>query len=123
MPGLKPRAKTLADLAQVARFYVERRPIALDDKASALLTDEARGWIGGFAETLTPVEWIPSKLEESARHFAETHGLKLGALAQPLRAALSGSTASPPIFEVMAVLGRSETLGRLEDVARARKVV
>jgi glutamyl-tRNA synthetase len=123
MPGLKPRAKTLVDLADVARFYVARRPIGIDDKATALLTDEARGWIAGFAETLTSVEWIPSKLEESARHFAETHGLKLGALAQPVRAALSGATASPPIFEIMAVLGRDETLGRLADVAKGPKVV
>jgi len=123
MPGLKPRAKTLVDLADVARFYVVRRPIGIDDKATALLTDEARGWIAGFAETLTSVEWIPSKLEASARHFAETHGLKLGALAQPVRAALSGATASPPIFEIMAVLGRDETLGRLADVAKGRTVV
>ena len=123
MPSVKTRAKTLADLADVARFYVERRPIAIDDKAGALLSDAACAGIAGFAATLTSVEWIPAKLEEAARGFAETQGLKLGNLAQPLRAALAGSTASPPIFEVMAVLGRDETLGRLEDVARRRKPV
>jgi len=115
MPGLKPRAKTLADLAEIARFYVEPRPIPIDPKAKALLDGEARRRLADLAPALAGAEWSPAALEEAARRFAETQGIKLGAVAQPLRAALSGSTASPPIFEVMAVLGREEALARLAD--------
>ena len=117
MPGLKPRAKTLAELADKARFYVERRPIPLDEEAKALLGDEARRVITELIPGLASAEWSPAALEELARRFAEARGVKLGAVAQPLRAALAGSTASPPIFEIMAVLGRDETLARLGDIA------
>ena len=115
MPGLKPRAKTLVELAGNARFYVERRPIPRDSKADALLTPEARKLLAAVIPRLMASAWEPRVLEEAVRHQAEGLGLKLGALAQPLRAALSGGTTSPPIFEVMAVLGREETLGRLAD--------
>jgi glutamyl-tRNA synthetase len=115
MPGLKMRAKTLVELAENARFYVERRPIPRDPKAAALLTPEARKLLSELSPKLAASNWEAGALEETVRHQAESVGLKLGALAQPLRAALSGSTTSPPIFEVMAVLGRDETLGRLAD--------
>ena len=120
MPGLKPRAKTLAELADNARFYVERRPIPIDDKAVALLTPEARKLLADLASLLAQGTWEPASLEETVRNAAERQGLKLGSLAQPLRAALCGGSTSPPIFEVMAVLGRSETLGRLADIAAAQ---
>jgi glutamyl-tRNA synthetase len=119
MPGLKMRAKTLVELAENARFYVERRPIPRDAKAAALLTPEARKLLSELAPELTTSSWEAAALEETVRHQAAGLGLKLGALAQPLRAALSGSTTSPPIFEVMAVLGRDETLGRLADAVGA----
>jgi glutamyl-tRNA synthetase len=119
MPGLKPRAKTLVELAEKARFYVERRPIPLDDKAAALLTPAARRLIGEVASGFGDAAWNAAALEERVRHFTEARGLKLGAVAQPLRAALTGSTLSPPLFEVMTVLGRDETLGRLADVSTA----
>jgi glutamyl-tRNA synthetase len=119
MPGLKPRAKTLAELADKARFYVEPRPIPLDDKASAQLAGEAALLLGRLAPLLAAAEWRGPALEEAVRGFAEGQGLKLGAIAQPLRAALVGSTVSPPIFEVMEVLGRDETLARLADRAGA----
>ncbi len=115
MPGLKPRAKTLVELAENARFYVEHRPIPRDAKAAALLTPEARKLLAELSPGLAASAWESAALEEAVRRQAEAFGLKLGGLAQPLRAALSGSTTSPPIFEVMAVLGREETLGRLDD--------
>jgi glutamyl-tRNA synthetase len=119
MPGLKARAKTLVELAENARFYVEHRPIRRDPKAEALLTSEARMLLSSLRPKLAASPWEPGALEEAVRRQADGMGLKLGALAQPLRAALSGSTTSPPIFEVMAVLGRDETLGRLADAIGA----
>ena len=117
MPGLKPRAKTLVELADHARFYVAPRPIAIDAKAKALLDDPARTRLRGLAVALAETPWDEPALEEAVRHFAEAQDAKLGAVAQPLRAALVGATASPGIFEVMAVLGRAETLARLADAA------
>ncbi|HEV2551502.1 MAG TPA: glutamate--tRNA ligase [Stellaceae bacterium] len=123
LPGLKPRAKTLVELADQARFYVEKRPLPLDDKAQAELTAAARSLIAGLMGHLARLEWRAAALEEAMRAFAEERGVKLGAVAQPLRAALVGALASPPIFEVMTVLGREETLARLADVAPAQSAV
>jgi glutamyl-tRNA synthetase len=116
MPGLKPRAKTLVELASIAHFYVAPRPIPIDDKAKAQLAP-TKALIGALAQALDGATWDAVSLEAAVRNFAETQGLKLGQAAQPLRAALTGSTASPPIFEVMAVLGRTESLARLADAA------
>jgi glutamyl-tRNA synthetase len=116
MPDLKPRAKTLAELADIARFYVARRPIPIDDKAKAALAP-AKPLLSALSEALDGAHWEAAALEEIARDFAASHGIKLGAVAQPLRAAVTGSTASPPIFAVMAVLGRAETLARLADAS------
>jgi glutamyl-tRNA synthetase len=115
LPGLKTRAKTLAELADVARFYVERRPIPMDDKARLLLDEGVRRHLASLAEALRAEPWTAAALEARVRDFAEAQGQKLGVAAQPLRAALTGATASPPIFEVMEVLGRDETLGRIAD--------
>lgn len=116
MPGLKARAKTLKELAGNAAFYARSRPLPLDDKASRLLTGEARRLLGKLAEALEAAEtWTEPALEALVKTFAEREGVKLGAVAQPLRAALTGSGMSPGIFEVMAVLDRKETLGRLAD--------
>jgi glutamyl-tRNA synthetase len=116
MPGLKPRASTLVDLAERAKFYVIARPIPLDDNAAKLLDGPARARLAAFAEALRSVRrWDQAGLETAVRAQAEATGVKLGQLAQPLRAALTGATASPGIFEVMAVLGRDEVLGRLAD--------
>lgn len=120
MPGLKPRAAGLNDLADNALFYIRPRPLALDAKAQALLTDEARAMLARLAERLAGLEaWEAAAIEAETRTVAEAEGLKLGKVAQPLRAALSGSTVSPPIFEVAALLGRAEALGRLRDVLDA----
>ena len=118
MPGLKPRAKTLVELAEIAHFYVAPRPIPVDDKAKAQLA-LAGPLLRGLAEALGNTTWDSASLEAAVRAFAEAHGLKLGQAAQPLRAALTGHTASPPIFEVMAVLGCAESLARLADAAGA----
>jgi glutamyl-tRNA synthetase len=123
MPDVKPRAKTVIELAEVAKFYVARRPIALDAKAEAALTADARRLLAELAATLAGIDWSPSALESQVRAFVEARGSKLGAVAQPLRAALCGSTASPGLFEVMAVLGREETLGRIADVVSAEGAI
>ena len=78
----------------------------------------ARGHLSELLDRLDKVEWTPAALEELVRGYAETAGLKLGQIAQPLRAALTGSTVSPGVFEVMAVLGRDEVLGRLADASK-----
>jgi glutamyl-tRNA synthetase len=117
MPELKLRPKTLAELAANARFFVAPRPLRPDDKAARLLTPEARRMLSDLLEPLTDVEWRPEILEEKLRSFADERAVKLGSIAQPLRAALTGSAASPGIFIVMEVLGRQETLSRIADAA------
>lgn len=118
MPGLKPRATTLLDLAASARFYVAPRPIKPDDKAVKLLNPEALERLQALIPALESLEdWDEAAIEALVREQAEQTGLKLGKIAQPLRAALTGSTASPGLFEVMVVLGREEVLLRLKDAA------
>jgi glutamyl-tRNA synthetase len=116
MPGLKERAKTLVELVDSAYYLYASRPLQLDAKAAALLDEAARQRLAGLAATLTSVnDWTVEALEAAVRGFAEEHGLKLGQAAQPLRAALTGRAMSPGLFDVMAVLGREETLARLAD--------
>ena len=120
MPGLKERAKTLVDLVDSARYVFADRPLALDDKAAGLLTAEARSLLGEISDELRQVEpWTVEATEQAVRAFAERRGIKLGGVAQPLRAALTGRTTSPPIFDVLAVLGKNESLSRLQDQAAA----
>jgi glutamyl-tRNA synthetase len=118
MPGLKVRAKTVADLAASALFYVRSRPIPVDAAVQKLLTPEARAHLARLLPRLAAAtEWSEAALEAIVRQAAEERQLKLGALAQPLRAALAGSTVSPGIFDVMVVLGRDESLARIGDAA------
>ncbi len=118
LDGLKERAKTLEQLAESALFYALDRPLALNAKAAKLIDDRARGLMARLAPMLKTVEpWDEAGIESAIRAFAESEGAKLGSVAQPLRAALTGTNVSPGIFEVAAVLGRDETLGRLDDVA------
>jgi glutamyl-tRNA synthetase len=118
MPGLKERAKTLIELIDGARYLFAARPLALDVKAAAVLTPEARALLAAMAAALTTVQpWNVETTEQAVRVFAEGKGVKLGSVAQPLRAALTGRTTSPPIFDVLAVLGKAESLGRLDDQA------
>jgi glutamyl-tRNA synthetase len=118
MPGLKERAKTLVELIESARFLYADRPIMLDDKARALITPEARSLLGSLTRDLAMVDpWSAQGAETAVRALAERSGVKLGAVAQPLRAALTGRTTSPGIFDVLAVLGKAESLARLGDQA------
>jgi glutamyl-tRNA synthetase len=118
MPGLKERAKTLIELINGAEFLFADRPLPLDEKAEKLLDQDARQKL---AEMLPKLEaasrWQAGELEEIVRAFAEATGAKLGKVAQPLRAALTGKAVSPPVFDVMAVLGREEALARIRDQA------
>jgi glutamyl-tRNA synthetase len=118
MPGLKERAKTLIELFEASRFLWTDRPIEINAAAKVLLTPEARALVAGLVPQLeTVAEWTAPAVEAVVRGFAETAAVKLGAVAQPLRAALTGKTTSPPIFDVLAVLGRAESLARLRDQA------
>lgn len=119
MPGLKERAKTLLDLIEGARFLFAVRPIPMEDKARALLSPDARRVVGDLHAVLqASPAWNVDELETAVRSYAESQSLKLGAVAQPLRAALTGRTTSPGIFDVLVVLGREESLGRLADQAQ-----
>ena len=116
LSGVKPRARTLIELADGLAFYARAgAPPIADDKARALLTPDARAVMAKLAPALEPraSDWSEKALEEAVRGFAEANGLKLGQVAQPLRVALTGSTASPGIFEVLAVLGPAESKVRL----------
>ncbi|WP_454657084.1 glutamate--tRNA ligase [Bosea beijingensis] len=118
MPGLKERAKTLIELLDSAFYLYAQRPLQLDDKAKGLLDEAARQRLPKIAEKLAAVDdWSPAPLEAAVRAYVEESGLKLGQAAQPLRAALTGRAMSPGLFDVMAVLGREETLARLADQA------
>ncbi len=116
MPGLKERAKTLVELLDGARFIHAVRPLPMEEKAAALLDEAGVGVLAALAPRLAAVEtWDAASTEAVVRTYAEEAGLKLGKAAQPLRAALTGRTTSPGIFDVLAVLGREETLGRIAD--------
>jgi len=116
MPGLKERAKTLLELIESSAYIWRERPLPLEEKAQALLTDEARRLLAAAAAELARVaEWSATETEAAVRAVAEAQGVKLGMLAQPLRAAVTGKTTSPGIFDVLAVLGREESLARIAD--------
>jgi glutamyl-tRNA synthetase len=116
LPLLKDRAKTLTDLVDRAHFIVAERPLVPDEAAAALLTDAARGILKRLLPVVSALPaWTDKDIEAAVKAFAETEGLKLGAVAQPLRAALTGRAASPGIFEVLGLLGRKESLGRISD--------
>jgi glutamyl-tRNA synthetase len=120
MPGLKERAKTLVELFEASRFVWADRPLPLTEQAAALLTSEAKQTIASLLPELgATADWSAAAIEAIVRTFAERAGLKLGSVAQPLRAALTGKTTSPPIFDVLAVLGREESLARLRDQTEA----
>ncbi len=118
MPGLKTRAKTLRELAESAAFYVAARPLPLSDKARKLLASGALDLLKEFARILEKQgDFSAPAIEAACRGLAEAKGKKLGDIAQPLRAALTGGTTSPPIFEVASLLGKDEVLARMRDVS------
>ena len=116
MPELKARAHTLNQLAEGAHFLFAARPLEFEEGASALLTDDSRTILAAAHKRLVALaKWDAESLEAAVRDVAEASGVKLGKLAQPLRAALTGRTTSPGIFDVLALLGRDESLARIAD--------
>ncbi len=116
MPVLKTRAKNLIELASGSLFLFKNRPLGLDEKAQSLLDPDARNLLATIHAALTDLEdWTLEATESEIKSIAETAELGLGKLAQPMRAALTGSTSSPGIFDVLILLGKEESLSRLAD--------
>src|SRR5690606_8932556 len=124
MPVLKTRARDLIELADGAAFLFRQRPLPLTEAAETLLTPDARALLGRLSERLRDEHvWTTEKLEANLKDYAEAHGLGLGKLAQPLRAALTGQTTSPGIFDVLALLGKEESLARLDAQVAGRSEI
>ena len=116
LPELQPRAKTVLELIDLAQFIYATRPLPIEASAAEHLNADARGHIAAFEEILRGLDdWSVPVIDAAARAYAEQKGLKLGKIAQPLRAALTGRTISPGIFEVMVLIGKEEALARLSD--------
>jgi len=116
LPELKPRANTLIQLADGAKFLFAERPIDVDEAAAEQLTTDSRAILAAAHNKLAALaKWDAESLEAAIREVAESSSVKLGKLAQPLRAALTGRTTSPGIFDVLALLGREESLARIAD--------
>jgi glutamyl-tRNA synthetase len=118
MPALKERAKTLVELAESASFLARSAPLPMDAKAVALLTADAKSMLGSLGDSLGETDFTVPAIDAALRAFAERTGRKLGQVAQPLRAALTGTTVSPGIDVTLAALGRDEALARIADAAR-----
>ncbi len=119
LPGLKERAKTLLELVDGAGFLFAARPLQLDEKAAKLMDADAKVTLRALIPHLENApDWTAAGLESQVRTFAEATGAKLGKVAQPLRAALTGRSVSPPVFDVMHALGKTETIARLGDQTR-----
>jgi glutamyl-tRNA synthetase len=116
MPFLTPRAKDLNELAEGAAFLFRPRPLDMDEKAKLLLEGGARDLLALVHQALSAVaDWTAEGTEQAVREVAEAEGVKLGQVAQPLRAALTGRATSPGIFDVLVLLGREESLARVAD--------
>ena len=114
--SLKPRAKDLVEMAESAKFLFRQRPLALDNKAEKLINSSNKAIISKLIEELESLAtWEIKTLEAQIRSFSDSQSLKMGKIAQPLRAMLTGSTISPGIFDVLFSLGQEETLARLRD--------
>jgi len=119
MPGLKERAKTLIELLDGANFLFAKRPLPLDEKAKTILSADGKAHVAQVLARFSALpEWTAAATEAAVRDYVEESKVKLGQVAQPLRAALTGRSTSPGVFDVLEVLGRDESLGRLQDQAR-----
>ncbi len=117
MDSLKARAKVIPELLDMAYFFLGSRPFVPDAKAAQILDIVSRGMLNRLTSRLRDATWSLENLEAEIRDFAEGEELKLGKVAQPLRAALTGRGVSPSVFDMMVTLGKEETLARLEDVS------
>jgi glutamyl-tRNA synthetase len=118
VPELKPRAKNLIELSEGATFLFKHRPLDVDERAAALLSGDAPNLLARLHHALQALpEWTAETTEQAVRGVSEEAGVKLGQVAQPLRAALTGRTTSPGIFDVLVLLGREESLARIADQA------
>lgn len=116
MAGLKERAKTLVELMNGSGFLFAARPLPMDEKAAQIIRDGGREVLAGVLGVLEQVDnWLAQDIETAVKSHADSSGLKLGKVAQPLRAALTGTSTSPGIFDVLEVLGKEESLARLRD--------
>ena len=116
LPSLRERAKTLLELVESSLFYALNRPISINDKARKLIDVDGRRCLESAKDGFAALnDWTEDTLESWVREFSERTGTKLGKVAQPIRAAITGTTVSPSIFEVLVVLGREESLGRIGD--------
>ena len=120
MNSLKSRAETIPQLVELSMFYCFERPLEYNGNAVKLLDGDARVRLENVYVDMEKLDdWSQDSIERAVKEHAETSGFKLGMIAQPLRAALTGTNVSPGIFEVAAILGRDEALGRIEDAARS----
>nr|WP_321456927.1 glutamate--tRNA ligase [uncultured Cohaesibacter sp.] len=118
MPSVKERAKTLLELKDGLAFLFDKRPLAMEEKAAKHLTDETKAMLGELLPRLEGLEeWTQESTDAVVRTFAEEKELKLGKIAQPLRAAMTGRATSPGIFDVLIILGKDESIARLKDQA------
>ena len=116
--ALKERASTLIELAQAGLFFVRPRPLPISEDAAKVLDADTRALLGEMKETLVSLDEFKAEvIETKLKEFGTAKGLKLGKVAMPLRAAITGTTNSPSIFHVAEILGKEETLARLSDVA------
>ena len=116
MDELKERAKTVVELSESAQFYAQIRPLKMHHNARSMLDSNSLSYLYKVRKKLSDLaNWQVEEIENTVKVFAEAADLKLSIIAQPLRAALTGTTKSPSIFNIMAVLGREEALGRLDD--------
>jgi glutamyl-tRNA synthetase len=119
MPSLKVRAKSLNEIAEGAAFLFAQRPLDMDERAAGLLQGDAPNLLAAVHQALAALpDWTAEATEQAVREVAEANGVKLGQVAQPLRAALTGRATSPGIFDVLALLGRDESLARIADQAK-----
>jgi len=118
MEILKPGAKTLPQILDKARFMLTTRPIDRDEKADRALDDVSRGILKELTPQLQTGSWDRNTLEAVLNAHAEAHGTKFGKLAAPLRAALAGRAVTPSVFDMMLLLGRDESIARIDEASR-----
>ncbi|KNG92982.1 glutamate--tRNA ligase [Pseudaestuariivita atlantica] len=119
MPFLKQRAKTFPELIEKAHFVLTDTPVVPDEKSGAALDNVSRGILTELTPQLRDASWTRDDLEAVLGTAAESHGLNFGKLAAPLRAALAGRSATPSVYDMMLVLGRDESVARIDHAARS----